>query len=257
MRPGRKRHPAAAMVLAVLGLCGLAFAGIGIAGQLRPRTFTAAQKQRIEAWEIAKRWRTTPKTEIFPAVVRYHLIGQVGAPDSLKLTARRLDIAGQASCARAAGASKKLMPLLDRDGCQAVLRATYTDATSSLVLTVGVAVLRNRASAMTVAHDLTGGVAEGEGAIAHQLVLSPLAVRGTPAATFGFRQRQLSWVAAAGSYLVMAAVGYADGRPRVPVASDGYAFLEMTSLARGVVGVVAAPLGAKPPVPHCPGGPAC
>jgi hypothetical protein len=257
MRPGRTRHPGAAMLLALVALGGLAVAGFGIAGQLRPRTFTAAQKQRIEAWEIAKRWRTAPKTEIFPAVIRYQLIGQVGAPDSLKLTARRLDIAGQSNCARAAGASKKLLPLLVGDGCQAVLRATYTDASSSLVVTVGVAVLRNGASATAVAHYLTGGVAAGPGAIAHQIVLSPVPVRGTPAASFGFRQRQLSWVAASGSYLVLASVGYADGRPRVPVASDGYTFLEMTSLARGVVSFVAAPLGARPSAPHCPGGPAC
>ena len=49
------------------GLGGLAVAGRGIAGQLEPRTFTAAQRQRIMAWEVARRWRQLPAGRIFPA----------------------------------------------------------------------------------------------------------------------------------------------------------------------------------------------
>lgn len=244
-------------MLAVLGLCGLLVAVAGIRGQLKPRTFTVAQQKRIEAWEVAKRWRTMPKTQIFPAVIGYKLTtGQPGSKGGLKLNARRLAIAGEATCARAAGGSHKLMSRLSRDGCQALLRSTYTDASSSLVLTVGVAVLRNQASATAAARFLAGGAAAGQGGFA-RLVLRPFRVAGTPAAVFGFPQRQLSWVVAAGPYLVMATVGYADGRPRVPVRSDSYAYQEMTSLARGVAVDVAAPLGASPPIPRCPGAPAC
>jgi hypothetical protein len=244
--------------LAVLGTCGLVFAALGIAGQFMPRQFTAAQRIRIEAWEVAARWRTMPKTTIFPARVGYELMGaQMGVPGSLRLTARRLGIASQASCAGAAAAGRQALSVLRRDGCQAVLRATYMDATSSLVLTVGVAVLRNESSALSAARYLTRGAAAGQGAAATHPVLRPVPFPGTPAAGFGLRQRQFAWVIGSGSYLVVATAGYADGRPRVPVSSDPYTLMEMTSLAQGVAVDIAAPLGAAPPVPRCPGEPGC
>jgi hypothetical protein len=248
-------------ILAVLAVVGLVFAGIGIAGQFMPRQFTSAQRSRIEAWEIASRWRTTAKTKIFPARVPYDLTGALlGVPGSLRLTARRLGIARQASCDQAAGVGATTMSVLRKDGCQAVLRATYTDATSSLVLTVGIAVLGGDASAQSAARYLTGEAAAGQagqGAVARHLLLKPVQIPNTPAAAFGVRQRQLAWVVGSGSYLVMATAGFADGRPRVSVSGDSYTLMEMTSLAHGIAVQIAAPLGAPVPVPHCPGGPAC
>jgi hypothetical protein len=245
-------------LLAVVGICGLAIATVGIRGQLKPRTFTPAQQKRIEAWEIAKRWRTTSKTQLFPPVVDYKLTSSPsGSKGGLKLKATRLEIGPQETCVRAAGGSRSLMAMLTGDGCQALLRSTYTDASSSLVLTAGIAVLKNQASAVAAARYLTGGPALGQGGPARQLVLSPLRVSGTAAALFGYPQRQLSWVVAAGPYLVMATVGYADGRPRVRVRDDSYVLQEMNSLARGVAVTIAAPLGAQPPVPRCPGAPSC
>jgi hypothetical protein len=252
------RRPLVAAWLALLGLCGLLFAGFGIYGQLAPRQFTAAQRQQIEAWEVAARWRTTPKARIFPAKVRYDLAGQqIGVPGSLWLTARRLEIARETSCARAAGVGRSAMSVLDRDGCQAMLRATYTDATSSLVLTVGVAVMRGDSGAQSAAAYLAGGAAPGEGAVAKHVLLRPVPVPDSPAAAFGARQRQLSWVVGSGSYLVMATAGYADGRPKVSIGSDSYTLMEMTSLARGIAVDIASPLGTRPLAPHCPGGPGC
>jgi hypothetical protein len=64
-------------------------------------------------------------------------------------------------------------------------------------------------------------------------------------------------VTSAGPYLIMSTVGYADGRPPGPVASDPYIDQEMTSLANGVADAVGAPLGAQPPPPRCPGAPGC
>lgn len=254
LKRARRRRPAITAVFAVLGVCGLLVAGFEINQQLKPRKFTPAQQRRIEAWEVAKRWRSTPKTKMFPAVVSYRLVGGALGPSAgLALTARRLEIATQATCAKGAGASKELMTRLAGDDCQAVLRATYADATSSLVVTVGVAVLRDQASAESVASFLIVGGPQSQGAVSRQLVLHPFQVAGTPAALFGNRQRQLSWVVGAGSYLVMATVGYSDGRPQEPVTSDSYTYLEMTSLARSVADLVARPLGAPPPVPHCPG----
>jgi hypothetical protein len=251
-KAGRRRHrPGLAAIVAFLALCGVAVAAFGIWRARQPRIFTPAQRASIEAWEVASRWRAVPKSRIFPMVVRYRLGG------ALRLTARRLEIAPQAACAGVAGADPKVVALLTSGGCQAILRATYTDATSSLALTVGVAVMRNHAAALAASRFLTASRSGSPGAVSRRLVLRPLAVPGTPAAAFGLRQRQLSWVADAGPYLIVATVGFADGRRHVPVATDRYSYLEMTSLARGVVARIAWPLGRPAPVPHCPGGPAC
>lgn len=259
MRGKRKRRPGLAAVFALLSLVGLALAGYGAIAAFKPRVFTPEQRAKIEAWEVAKRWRTTKKTQIFPALIRYQLSGEsLGSTGSLRLTAHRLAIARQATCASVAGA-KSMLPLFRRTGCQALLRATYTDESSSFVVTVGVAVLNSQAAAMTVVRTLTRQPASVPGAVARLAVLRPLRVPDSPAAGFGLRQRQLSWVAGARSYLVVATAGYADGRPRVLVSTDSYMYLEMTSLARGIADVVAAPLGVPPPVPRCPqaGTPPC
>ena len=67
--------------------------------------------------------------------------------------------------------------------------------------------------------------------------------------------RQISASFADGPYLVMYAVGYADSRPRVPVASDHYADAEMTSLAEGVAQSVAGHAGRPARQPALPGDP--
>lgn len=260
-RPGRRRRPLVLILFALLGLAGLVVAGAGVRGQLKPRVFTAAQQKRIMAWEVARRWRITPKAGLFPAVIHYQLTIAQTSPSSSKrglgLDARRLGIARQASCAKAAGGSKQLMARLEGTGCQAVLRSTYADATSSLIVTAGIAVLKNESGALATAQYLTGGSAMGRGGPSKELVLRPFHIVGTPSALYGYRQRQLSWVVAAGPYVVMATVGYADGRPRVQVHEDSYVSQEMMSLARGVAVAIARPLAAAPPVPTCPGVPAC
>ncbi len=232
-----------------LGLAGLAASAAGIAVQVLPRRFSAAQQQQIMAWESARRWRVTPAARIFPAAVTYQLpsyalSGSAGLP----LQARRVGIARRASCA--AGADQAAAAVLSRDGCKAMLRATYVDATGSLVVTVGVAVLPGPAATAAAIRALPSrhGVRSG---------VRPLAFGNTLTAGFGLAQRQLSYAVAAGPYLVMSVAGYADGRPRVAVSSDAYAQDEMTSLANGVADAVSGPLGALPSPPSCPGAPGC
>jgi hypothetical protein len=252
--PGRAGWQLSITVAAlVLGLCGLAVGTAGVVTQILPRTFTAAQQRQIVAWEMARRWRTTPAGKIFPADARYRLSGfALNAGSELALTAHRLGIARQATCA--AGTDAAAARVLDRLGCEAVLRATYADSTSSLLVTVGVAVLPGSATARQAVRDLA---AAGGGRGKLQPGLRPAAFPGTLAARFGDRQRQLNWDGSAGPYLIMSTVGYADGRPRVRVASDAYADQEMSSLARGVAEVIRAPLGVPPPAPRCPGTPGC
>jgi hypothetical protein len=149
--------------------------------------------------------------------------------------------------------------VLRHDGCHAVLRATYLDATGSYVMTVGVAVLPSAAAAAKADRSLAQPrLTAANQSGADRLAAGVLVVRyhGTAAAMYDY-SRQISASFADGPYLVMYAAGYADGRPRVPVASDHYADAEMTSLAEGVAQSVADTLAAPPASPRCPGTPGC
>ena len=246
----RRRITGAALVLA---LCGLAASAAGVVGQLLPRQFTLSQQRQIMAWETARRWRTEPAGRIFPAVVRYELFGAaVNSSRALVLTARRLGIARQASCA--AAADRAAARVLDRQGCRAVLRATYVDSTGSMITTIGVAVLSSDAAATQAANDLSGARGGARGPLPG---LRAVGYPRTLASGFRDRGRQFTAVVIAGPYLIMTAAGFSDGRPRVPIGSDRYTHDEISNFAVGVATAIGAPLGAAGRVPHCPGSPGC
>lgn len=233
----------------LLGLLGLAASTVGIVTQFMPRRFSEAQRAQITAWEISKRWRTWPAGQIFPASVGYTLMGSAfGTPDGLPLVARRVGIAPQASCGVAT--DSEVGRVLHRHGCQAVLRATYDDQTQTLAVTVGVAVLPSGGAARNAleAFPSNSGMRPGVKAVPFHR---------TAVARFGDRQRRLSWQSTAGPYLVLATVGYANGRPWLPNGDDAYTEAELLSLASGVGHSIAASLSTKPPQPRCPGSPAC
>ncbi len=237
------------VVAVVLGLAGLAASAAGIAVQVLPRRFSAVQQRQIMGWESARRWRASPAARIFPATVRYQLPSfALSGSAGLSLQARRVGIARRANCA--AGADPAAAAVLSRHGCAAMLRATYTDATGSLVVTIGVAVMPGTAATAASIRALPSrhGVRSG---------VRPLAFGNTLTAGFGSPQRQLSYAVAAGPYLILSVAGYADGRPRVRVSSNAYAQDEMASLSNGVADAVSAPLGALPSPPTCPGAPGC
>ncbi len=248
--PGRSGWRLALTLTAlVLGTAGLAASAAGVSAQLLPRKFTAAQQQQIMAWETARRWRTMPAGQIFPATITYQLPGYaLGASAQLSLTARLVGIARQATCQ--AASDPAAAAVLSAGRCAAVLRATYADQTYSMLVTVGVAVMPGNAAARSAAGQLSAGRQLHPG-------VKAVPFRDTLAGAFGDRQRQLSWAISAGPYLIMSTVGYADGRPREQVSSDPYASQEMISLASGVATAVGGPLGAPPPPPRCPGAPGC
>jgi len=244
-RSGRWGRAALLSLLAV-GLCGLAVSAAGVASQVLPRRFTVAQQHKIEAWEVARRWRALPESTIFPASVPYQLTGSdLNSDKGLPLTAHRLGVSVPASCH--SGASPAAAKVLGHYRCAALLRATYTDATGSMVATVGVAVLSGSNAANT-AEDQLSRPPKG---------VRPAAVPGTLAARFREQQRQVSVNSRAGPYLVLATVGYADGRPRVDMGDDLYLESEMTSLAQGLDNAVTSVLGPPPAVPTCPRAPGC
>jgi hypothetical protein len=245
-RSWRWRRVGLLTVLA-LGLCGLAVSAAGVAAQVLPRRFTIAQQHKIESWEVARRWRALPESTIFPATVPYQLTGSdLDSDKALPLTARRLGVSSPATCQT--GASPAAARVLGRFRCSALLRATYTDSTGSMVATVGVAVLSGSTAA---------GTAEGNLAVTPPNGVRPAAVPGTLAARFGDRQQQVNVNSRAGPYLVLATVGYANARPRVDMTHDLYLQDEMTSLAQGLDNAVTSVLGQSPAVPTCPGAPGC
>lgn len=257
-RRGARGRRAAALIALVLGLAGFVISATGMATQLLPRRFSAAQQRQIESWEIAGRWQQLTAGQIFPASVSYQLSAEVLQDATpLNLNALRVAIAPRSGCGSgvttAAAAS-----VLRHDGCQAVLRATYADATGSYVMTVGVAVLPSAAAAVKANRSLAQPRLTANRSEAGRLAAGVLVVRyhGTAAAMYDY-SRQISSSFADGPYLVMYAAGYADSRPRVPVASDHYADAEMTSLAEGVAQSVADTLAAPPASPRCPGTPGC
>ena len=259
-RGGRRRRTAAILAL-ILGLAGFAVSMTAVAIQLLPRQFTAGQQRQIEAWEVMRRWQTMPAGQIFPAAVSYQLPANLlqGATP-LDLDAFRVSIAPQESDCVKAVTSAAVGAVLRSNGCQAVLRATYVDATRSYVMTVGVAVLPTEAAAasadsrlsqarLAVARDPVG---------AGRLSAGVLVVRfgGAAARQYDYN-RQISASFTAGPYVIMYAAGYSDNRPQVPVSEDNYSDKEMTYMALGVADSVANTLAANPAPPHCPGTPGC
>ena len=237
------------MAALLLGLAGLTASAAGVVVQLLPRRFSAVQAEQLSTWEMLRRWRAWPAGQIFPRTLGYDLPGYAfDGARGLHLTARRVGIARMAHCASAVDASAA--KVLNGQGCQVVLRATYVDATRSLVTTVGVAVMPTPAAAASAANALSVGSGVRPGVV-------PVPFPRTIAARFGAQERQLTVATSDGPYLVLSAAGFADGRPRVRISTDGYTDAEMFSLANGLARAVQKPLAAAPPAPHCPGTPGC
>ena len=236
-----------ALIVLFVGMAGLAASAAGVSSQLLPRKFTSAQQQEIMNWETSRRWRSQAAGKIFPATITYQLpAGALNSSGQLALTAYRVGIARQGSCAAASDAAADRV--LSAGHCAALLRATYADETDSMLVTVGVAVMPNPGVARSVAGKLSGD---------EEAAVRALGFRGTLAASFSNRNRQLSWATSDGPYVIMTTAGYANGEPQVSVASDPYTDQEMTSVANGIADAVGTPLGVQPPSPTCPGAPGC
>ena len=234
----------------MLGLIGLVISAWGVVTELLPRTFTAGQQRQITDWEYGRSWRALSAGQIFPASVSYQAPAVLD-DSSLLLTARRIGVARQSACG--AVTDPAAARALDRNGCSAMLRATYTDGTDSYVVTVGVAVLPSTTQAEAADAELSDTAAVA----GIQPGVDALAFSGTPAAMFTDQRRQLSGFLRAGTYVALYTIGYADSRPREPVSGDSYADGEMMAVGSGVASAALAEVGAPQPAPHCPGTPGC
>lgn len=195
--PRRRRGGLVLIVaLIVVGLAGVLGGGALLAKELT-RKATQAEQEAALAKELASRWQRLPAGTIFPAAVNY------SNGDYARLTATRVGIAPQTSCAAALDPSA--FQLVRSFGCAAMLRATYIDAAGTQAVTVGIAVFPSGLAAQRAQAALVGAD------VGKDLYAVP--ITGTIADTFGNPQRADGDVQFAGSYVLLYTAGYTDGMP--------------------------------------------
>jgi hypothetical protein len=194
-RRGRWRTPLLAG-LALAGVAAVALGGFALHKELT-RPATAAEAAAAGQAEIATRWQRLPAGRLFPTTISYL------SPGQQQTTALRVGIAPATSCTVALDPAAAA--IFRTHGCRTILRATYADASGSLAVTVGIAVMPSNAAAQSAVSNL---------------VIQP-GHAGVRAATFpgtrvaGYGDAQRGWFHAQtenGPYVFMYAAGFADGR---------------------------------------------
>lgn len=187
-------------VCAAVAALGLTVAGFG---GVRARALMTSGPTRAElavaaTAGAAQRWEREDAGAIFPAALGYETDLRT------REKATRLAIGAGRGCATAVDATVRL--LAARSHCVAGLRATYADALGGIVYTLGVLAFPDAADASAFYDGVSTSGYPATG-------LNAMPVAGTAAALFGDRQRQSSDARLAGTYVVLAVGGYADGRP--------------------------------------------
>ncbi|MFE7041175.1 hypothetical protein P6B95_10915 [Streptomyces atratus] len=205
LRPIRTRHPvrtatAAACVVLGLGLIGGAATGAWLTSD------SSADPAAHSAYTVGRSaWHSVPVDTLFPRTLH----GDGAGPGGADRVWTRVGVAPDSGCTSA------LDPLLARTlgpvGCERMLRATYTDATSSSVTTVGMIFTEGDTEAMRA---LSTRFTDQHLDRRTDLMPRTYPVEGTGAAGFGDRQRA-SWtvhVLTEVPVVVFAVSGFADGR---------------------------------------------
>ncbi|MGW2085456.1 hypothetical protein [Streptomyces sp. NPDC001880] len=205
LRPIRTRHPARTATAAVCVVLGLGLIGGAATGAWLTSDSSADAAARSAYTVGRSAWHSVPVDTLFPRTLK----GDGAGPGGADRIWTRIAVAPDGGC-RAA-----LDPLLARTlgpvGCERLLRATYADATSSSVTTVGVIFTEGDAAAMKALSSRFTGQHLGRRT---DLMPRTYPVKGTAAAGFGDRQRA-SWtvhVLTEVPVVVFAVSGFADGR---------------------------------------------
>jgi hypothetical protein len=174
------------IVLAVSGVLSIVGGGVAIDADLT-RKPTANEITAAGQKEIASRWRALTAGEIFPTradeTFSYGSVSDSAAPT---WSALRVGIAPRVSCAE--GFDPPLAAVLLRHGCKAVLRATYVDASGTLVTTLGVAVMPDAKRADDAETDFSAAL--GVHGAKERYGVRAVSFPGTVAAGFGDSLRQ-------------------------------------------------------------------
>ncbi|MFE2495134.1 hypothetical protein ACFXKX_29115 [Streptomyces scopuliridis] len=206
LRPVPSRHhpfrvaAAVACVVLGLGLIGGAATGSWLTGD------SAADPAARDTFATARGlWHNVPVDTLFPRT----LAGNGAGPGGADREWTRIGVAPDGGCAGTL--DPLLLGTLRPVGCVRVLRATYVDATSSNVTTVGLVFTQADTLAMDTLRTRFRDEGLGERA---DLMPRTFPVRGTVAGGFGDAQRA-SWtvnVLTEAPVVVFAVSGFADGR---------------------------------------------
>jgi hypothetical protein len=196
-RRGRQWVVIAAVAVLALACVAAAVVAVGRARAEQTRPPTPAERTAAGALGVASRWAREPAGQIFPATLAYYsnLLDQE--------TARRAGISPDTACPAALDAP--VAALARRDGCRAVLRASYVDQLGGVVYTIGVLAFPapSRAAAFVASYKTTQSPVQG---------LRAAAFAGTAAASFTDAARQVASAVQYGPYAVLTVSGYTDGR---------------------------------------------
>ncbi|ARZ70998.1 hypothetical protein M1P56_08880 [Streptomyces sp. HU2014] len=207
--PVRARGPVRTVAAAVCLVLGVGLIGGAVATGRQadaPGRRTAAERDFAEGRTL---WRTVPVDELFPPTVR----GAGAGPGGADRRWTRVGVAPDADCAGAF--DPPLARVLAPAGCARLLRATYTDATSTTVTTVGLLVTATDEEGMRALRTRFTGERLAERT---DLMPRPYAPPGTVAEGFGDPQR-VSWhigVLVDVPAVVYTVTGFADGRTDMP-----------------------------------------
>ncbi|WP_461686390.1 hypothetical protein [Streptomyces sp. DT17] len=205
LRPVRGRRSPRAVAAAVCVVLGLGLIGGAVTGSWLTGDSSAEPGAHTTYTTGRALWHNVPVDTLFPRTLK----GDGAGPGGADRMWTRVAVAPDGDCAPA------LDPLLLRTlgpvGCLRLVRATYTDATTSAVTTVGLIFTEADSDGMRA---LNTRFTEQHLDRRSDLMPRAYAVEGTPAASFGDRQRA-SWtvhVLTDVPVVVFAVSGFADGR---------------------------------------------
>ncbi|MFJ5078296.1 hypothetical protein ACIP8Z_27315 [Streptomyces sp. NPDC088553] len=202
LRPVRERRTGRAIAVGVCAVLGIGLIGGALTGMWLAAAEPGEPAEPAGYTEAKDLWHNAPVDTLFPRT----LAGPGAGPGGAARTWTRIVVAPDAACSPAVLA-KGLLATLGPLGCERVLRATYTDATASSVITVGIVFTRADATTQsTLGQGLTSRLGQD--------VPPALAGPGTVAARFGAKQRAGWWLNAPADLpvVVTAVSGFADGR---------------------------------------------
>ncbi|MFD5367634.1 hypothetical protein [Streptomyces sp. NPDC127103] len=202
LRPVRERRTGRAIAVGVCAVLGIGLIGGALTGMWLAAAEPGEPAEPAGYTQAKDLWHNAPVDSLFPRT----LAGPGAGPGGAARTWTRIVVAPDAACSPAVLA-KGLLATLQPLGCERVLRATYTDATASSVITVGLVFTRADATTQrTLGQGLTTRLGQD--------VPPALSGPGTIAARFGAKQRAGWWLNAPTDLpvVVTAVSGFADGR---------------------------------------------
>ncbi|GAA1260261.1 hypothetical protein [Streptomyces javensis] len=210
-RPASRTAAAAASLVLGLGLLGGAAAGSWLGDG------PGAQPSTADTYAHARSaWHSIPVADLFPRTLR----GKGEGPGGADRVWTRIAVAPDSSCG--GGFDPLLAKALAPVGCKRLVRATYTDATSTSVTTVGVLITTSGPTGMRALQQrfVTEKLDERT-----DLMPRAYAAKGTAAAGFGDDQRA-SWrirILTDAPAVIYTVTGFADGREVTDPQSAGEA----------------------------------